>query len=184
MGVCHSNSSKIAAIEDEDDNAPAEALRAISYAKLQLDLSQPDRRSGVAGAWPALMQVPKAVFAVTGLRVLSLKRNRLGSLPADIIQLQALVELDLSENPELDCLPDEIGGLLSLESLDISECRFKALPPALGKLARLARLIAYKNQISAVPDELQACTALREVRCRGARVDGAASACVCPQPLL
>jgi Leucine-rich repeat (LRR) protein len=56
-------------------------------------------------------------------------------------------DINISEN-HLSTLPEEIGSLAKLESLDFSENAMKELPSTFGGLKSLKVLIAFKNQVS------------------------------------
>ena len=63
---------------------------------------------------------------------------------------------------QLEALPDEITGLVSLEQLSINSNVLKGLPAALGCLQCLQVLFANGNAIEVVPAELSALTNLKK----------------------
>jgi len=86
--------------------------------------------------------IAKSAATVMSLRGLSLAECPLSSFaypPASI------VELDLSHN-RLAALPD-LSALRSLVSLSLRRNAFRALPPSLARLPRLARLDAARNEL-------------------------------------
>ncbi|KAK7406953.1 hypothetical protein VNO78_08589 [Psophocarpus tetragonolobus] len=55
---------------------------------------------------------------------------------------------------QVDWLPDSIGKLSSLVTLDLSENRIMALPATIGGLSSLTRLDLHSNRISELPDSI------------------------------
>ncbi len=83
--------------------------------------------------------------------------NLVGSIPAEIGDLNQLTFLDLSDNGELSGpLPREIGKLEDLRILFISECSLTgAIPPEIGQLRSLTSLSLAINNISGlIPPEI------------------------------
>ncbi|KAL8516830.1 hypothetical protein ACS0TY_015184 [Phlomoides rotata] len=96
-----------------------DGFRAVS--KLQiLDLS------GAAGALP---ENP----AFSSLPELYLRRMQISAFPVDIITLQQLHILDLSQN-SIQTIPETIKNLTSLTELNLSNNNISSLPPVLGLL--------------------------------------------------
>ncbi|KAF8070897.1 5-methyltetrahydropteroyltriglutamate--homocysteine methyltransferase [Scenedesmus sp. PABB004] len=90
--------------------------------------------------------------------------NRLTALPPGAASLACLRVLDVSANPRLGRLPDEVAYIASLASLACSGCGLTALPDALGaRQPALAALSAADNQLSALPAGLGAAGALAAV---------------------
>ncbi|XP_039397139.1 malignant fibrous histiocytoma-amplified sequence 1 isoform X1 [Mauremys reevesii] len=145
-----------------------------------------------------LEELPEGLgAALGGLRVLSLRRNRLSRLPAALRHLGRLAELDLSHNrlgglgdgealaplrelrklslshnqlgAEGAALPGRLGALRQLEELDLSFNRLRRLPEALGRLQRLRSLDVDHNELPAFPAPLLELGALEELDCSGNR---------------
>lgn len=55
---------------------------------------------------------------------------------------------------QIDWLPDSIGKLSDLVTLDLSENRLLALPPTIGALSSLTRLDLHSNRIAELPDSI------------------------------
>ncbi|KAI8495935.1 Leucine-rich repeat-containing protein 28 [Branchiostoma belcheri] len=92
--------------------------------------------------------------AFTFLERLFVKRNVLVSLPFNIAEtLPNLVELYLHSN-NLVALPDEIGNLQRLKSLDVSCNNLQVLTPAVGRLQVLQMLHLADNSLLELPAEL------------------------------
>ncbi|NWV16372.1 MFHA1 protein, partial [Origma solitaria] len=140
--------------------------------------------------------------ALSGLRVLSLRRNRLGRLPAAALRhLDRLAELDLSHNrlrglgdggalaglrglrklslshnelgAEGPGLPPRLAELGCLEELDLSFNRLRRLPEGLGRLRHLRTLDVDHNLLPSFPAPLLELAALEELDCSGNRHLGA-----------
>ncbi|NXK49967.1 MFHA1 protein, partial [Chauna torquata] len=150
-----------------------------------------------------LEELPEEVgAALSGLRVLSLRRNRLGRLPAAALRhLGRLAELDLSHNrlrglgdggvlaglrglrklslshnelgAEGPGLPPCLAELGDLEELDLSFNRLCHLPEGLGRLRHLRALDVDHNQLPSFPAPLLELAALEELDCSGNRHLGA-----------
>ncbi|NWS86554.1 MFHA1 protein, partial [Toxostoma redivivum] len=150
-----------------------------------------------------LEELPEEVgAALSGLRVLSLRRNRLGRLPAAALgHLGRLAELDLSHNrlrglgdggalaglrglrklslshnelgAEGPGLPPRLAELSCLEELDLSFNRLRRLPEGLGRLRHLRTLDVDHNLLPSFPAPLLELAALEELDCSGNRHLGA-----------
>ncbi|NXY68940.1 MFHA1 protein, partial [Glareola pratincola] len=150
-----------------------------------------------------LEELPEEVgAALSGLRVLSLRRNRLGRLPAAALRhLGRLAELDLSHNRlrglgdggalaglrglrKLSLSHNELGAegpglsprlaeLGRLEELDLSFNRLRRLPEGLGRLRHLRALDVDHNLLPSFPAPLLELAALEELDCSGNRHLGA-----------
>ena len=58
---------------------------------------------------------------------------------------------------------DEIGGMLQLENLDVSENQLIALPDSICKLTKLRMLTAFKNQLKGLPNDIGKMQSLVEI---------------------
>ena len=80
-----------------------------------------------------------------------IKSNFLTTIPNWIGQLSNLSSLDISYN-QLSALPEGIGQLSNLSSLSIHNNQLTALPDWIGQLSNLSSLDISYNQLSALPD--------------------------------
>ncbi|RRT50056.1 hypothetical protein B296_00045296 [Ensete ventricosum] len=82
-----------------------------------------------------------------------------------LIKLASLIEVSAKKGTrelnlqnklmdQIDWLPDSIGKLSGLVTLDLSENRIVALPTTIGSLFSLTRLDLHSNRISQVPDSI------------------------------
>lgn len=102
---------------------------------------------GSAALGPALAQHVDDIFTV---RVLRLRSNGITSLPAEVLRLQALTHLDISDN-RLANLPLDIRLLNQLEEINVSDNELTSLKYIL-QLKRLKFLDASRNLISSLED--------------------------------
>lgn len=93
------------------------------------------------------------VSAKKGTRDLNLQNklaDKVDWLPDSIGKLSSLITLDLSEN-RLVVLPDTIGGLSSLTKLDLHSNKISQLPDSIGDLLSLVCLDLRANSLSSLP---------------------------------
>ena len=86
-------------------------------------------------------------------RELNLSELELEYLPDCIGQLALLQTLDLSFN-KLQQLPDSIGRLAQLQELDLTDNQLQQLPDSIGHLAKLQKLDLTNNQLQQLPDSI------------------------------
>ncbi len=97
-----------------------------------------------------LSKTPAYVFSVEALEQLDLSNNSLeGSLQAEVRMLKNLKVLDLSNN-KFTGVPAEIGQLKNLEVLDLSNNSITGLPNELANLSNLKLLNLQGNDYSKV----------------------------------
>ncbi|XP_078163618.1 plant intracellular Ras-group-related LRR protein 4-like [Carex rostrata] len=93
------------------------------------------------------------ICAKKGTKELNLQNklsNEIEWLPDSIGKLSALTSLDLSDN-RLVALPITIGGLVSLQRLDLSSNRLSVLHDSIGDLFNLLYLDLKGNQLRSLP---------------------------------
>jgi hypothetical protein len=126
------------------------------------------------------------------LEVLDLSNNRLRSLPDDFDRLQNLKILFLSQN-EFDHLPEVLGRCSQLSMVGFKANRIRVvsgaslppllrwwiltdnaieeLPPEIGQLKSLQKLMLAGNQLKALPKEMINCTNLELIRLAANQLD-------------
>ncbi|XP_029001059.1 leucine-rich repeat-containing protein 28 [Betta splendens] len=93
---------------------------------------------------------------------LYLHSNNIVIIPEAIGNLARLQSLDLSNNA-LQLLCPEIGRLRSLRHLRLSNNHLKCLPPEIGDLQELETLDVSMNQLMSLPDRLHRCLSLQNL---------------------
>jgi Leucine-rich repeat (LRR) protein len=87
-----------------------------------------------------LEKLPAYVLKLSNLEELDISNNKItGALPAEIHDLKKLRVLDASDNL-MTGVPAEVGQLQNLEVLDLSNNRLTGLPYELGNLKKLKQL--------------------------------------------
>jgi hypothetical protein len=94
------------------------------------------------------------------------EKPKLTELPESLGQLTKLQTLDLSRN-QLTTLPESLGQLTQLQTLDLSENQLTALPGWLGQLTQLQTLNLSENQLTALPEWLGQLTQLQTLKLEG-----------------
>ena len=85
---------------------------------------------------------------------LDLSNKGLDSLPAYVLDMTYLEELNLSSNGLTGALPAEIRKLRNLRKLDVSRNSMTGIPAEIGQLSNLEVLDYSYNQITGMPYEL------------------------------
>jgi internalin A len=89
----------------------------------------------------------------SGQKTLYLAMDSIRELPEEIGQLSNLTSLDLRSN-QLEKLPDSIGQLTNLTSLNLSSNQLCQLPDAIGQLINLNYLSLRSNQLTSLPESI------------------------------
>ncbi|ORY41258.1 L domain-like protein [Rhizoclosmatium globosum] len=109
--------------------------------------------------------VPSEIGQLDKLRHLSLKDNRITSIPSELWSLPSLQYLNFSKNPYLRMgIPPEIGNLRQLQELHMSELNlYGCIPPEICLLKNLQKLYLNDNCLSGeVPGEMLNLMSLRK----------------------
>lgn len=111
-----------------------------------------------------LKTIPEFIGQFTGLLWLDLHSNRIEQLPESIGRLASLVYLNLCNN-DLDSagLTCEIGGLRSLQVLNLGMNRLTTLPTTLVALTNLTELGLFDNSLTEVPECIHVLPNLRKL---------------------
>ncbi len=116
-----------------------------------------------------LAAVPLEIVELPALMELDLSGNRLTSLPPEIGQLHNLRYLALSDN-QLTNLPPEIGQLHNLKYLYLSGNQLTDLPPEIGQMRNLTNLNLSGNRLTSLPPEIEGLRSLRTLNLSGNRL--------------
>lgn len=128
---------------------------------------KPVPNSGEDGGKLSLIKLASLieVSAKKGTRDLDLHNKLMDQiewLPDSIGKLSGLITLDLSEN-RIIALPNTIGGLSCLTRLDLHSNRISELPDSIGDLFSLVFLDLKANQLSTLPTTLCKLSCLAEL---------------------
>ncbi|KAJ0170476.1 hypothetical protein K1T71_013847 [Dendrolimus kikuchii] len=104
--------------------------------------------------------VPIEIMQLVNLTTLTLDYNNISSLPSEIGNLKNLVNLNISYNP-LNVLIPEIGELENLEAFWCNRIGLRELPKEIGKLEKLDTFGARGNELTTIPDEMTELSKLR-----------------------
>jgi Leucine-rich repeat (LRR) protein len=126
--------------------------------------------TGLAGPLPGI-----EILQLSALVKLNLRDNRLtGVIPAELGQLGALVELVLDNNQLSGSIPAELGQLGALTDLFLDNNQLSgSIPAELGQLGALAHLYLDGNQLSgSIPAELGQLGALAHLYLQNNQLSG------------
>uniref|UniRef100_A0A9J8CVX9 Leucine rich repeat containing 28 n=1 Tax=Cyprinus carpio carpio TaxID=630221 RepID=A0A9J8CVX9_CYPCA len=104
-----------------------------------------------------LVSFPVELLRDEGMQFLErlfMKRNSLTALPENLAQkLPNLIELYLHSN-NIAIIPQAIGNLVKLQSLDLSDNALQLICPEIGQLRSLRHLRLANNQLKFLPQDL------------------------------
>lgn len=116
------------------------------------------------------LSLPEYLFERNDITGLNLSRNNLRTFPSDIRKIVALKEFDVSQNP-ISChhpndftgIPVELSHLQHLQTIKISQCNLRYIPPAIWKCRKLHVLDISHNKINVLPPDVGNLTALKRL---------------------
>ncbi len=123
------------------------------YTNLEDALKTPEQVIRLSLKRQRLDSIPVTVFLFTNLQYLDLSKNRLNFIPEEIGTLSNLQYLNISKN-QLIALPANIGSLKHLKQLNLSQNKLTLLPETIGKLTALQYLNLWYNDIGNLPSSL------------------------------
>eukprot|EP01129_Flabellula_baltica_P004605 TRINITY_DN1612_c0_g2_i1.p1 TRINITY_DN1612_c0_g2~~TRINITY_DN1612_c0_g2_i1.p1 ORF type:complete len:553 (+),score=115.18 TRINITY_DN1612_c0_g2_i1:2-1660(+) len=100
------------------------------------------------------------------LKKLKIRKNMIEFWPKNLIRLDFLVVLDLSNNLLSD-VPDGISRMRNLEKLNLSGNRIERIPESIAMLGSLEELLLDDNEIKVVPFAVSLCGSLRVLGLKG-----------------
>jgi len=104
-----------------------------------------------------LNEFPVELYNFRNLTILELIDGDINEIPQDINNLYNLLELRISNCPNISKLPDSLTRLINLMKLEISDTNISKLPEDIGNLSNLRELILKKNpnlDIDKLPESL------------------------------
>ena len=106
-----------------------------------------------------LSDFPAPALELDQLLNLDLSSNRITTLPANISRLTALTSLNLADN-DITSFPAPVQELKKLQELYLSNNRLTALPASIDKLTGLTSLDLSNNRLTALPASIDKLIAL------------------------
>lgn len=103
---------------------------------------------------PAAQEIPKPSSEPAITKSLILRNSGITKLPAYVLDMTNLEELDISNNKLTGALPAEIRKLQNLRILDASNNQMTGVPAEIGQLSKLEQLDLSYNQLTGLPNEL------------------------------
>jgi Leucine-rich repeat (LRR) protein len=117
-----------------------------------------------------LNEVPHIILSMgSSLKRLSLFETGINELPEEIGKLARLRTLNVSGNP-LSRVPAGVGKLVRLTELKISGCLLATIPPHVLALPALVLLDASRNPIESFPADLSAITSIATLVLSGTQI--------------
>ncbi|XP_066534652.1 leucine-rich repeat-containing protein 18 [Hoplias malabaricus] len=111
-----------------------------------------------------LKTIPDFIGQFKKIHWLDLHSNYIEQLPKSIGQLEALCHLNVSNNSlGSSGLPEEIGSLRSLQTLNLGMNRLTALPPTMSALSNLKELGLFDNQFTVLPECILVLSNLKKI---------------------
>ncbi|KAK9697200.1 hypothetical protein RND81_08G020900 [Saponaria officinalis] len=97
------------------------------------------------------------------LEIIDLRGMSLGSIPNPNINLASISKLDLSNN-DLQIIPESLTArLLNVIILDVHSNQLKSLPNSIGCLSKLKTLNVSGNLLTSLPRTIEDCRSLEEI---------------------
>ena len=100
-----------------------------------------------------ILYLPPTFGNLRNLKFLYLDRNRLSFLPFSLTNCSGLIELNVQQN-QLTYLP---LAFPELQTLNISQNAFSAIPPEIAQCRSLEKLNCEKNELEVLPPEIRRC---------------------------
>ena len=98
--------------------------------------------------------IPDCIIELKAVKALHLSSNSLETRISGILwKLTTLTHL-VMPSCQLGSLPDAIGNLINLETLDVEHNALTSLPDTLWNLRRMKKLYLNGNQLTEIPDTL------------------------------
>ena len=97
-----------------------------------------------------IMTLPLWIFYVTKLQSFKCSGQLLTTIPPQVNQWKALIELDLTRN-KITTIPDEVAAMEKLEILNLDHNPIVEVPTIIGKLSNLKWLCLEAAKIEALP---------------------------------
>ncbi len=142
--------SRLTSLEELDVTTDMQSFALIKHANKLTELRFSQRN------YESRLPYPEFLWTFTSLKMLSLSRSSVPSLPDALGNLKNLEFLFLQSHQNLEELPETIGNLTSLTSIQINYCpKLLKLPESIGKLKDLRELrICQCQQLTTLPESI------------------------------
>jgi leucine-rich repeat protein SHOC2 len=118
-----------------------------------------------------LNELPNSIGKLRKLKTLVIHKNSLIKLPESISNLTQITRLRLDDHPSqisgIELLPENIGDLVNLTFLYVSDCQLMDLPTSMSNLKKLSQLYLICNQIATLPIIITHLTGLNHLSLKG-----------------
>jgi len=108
-----------------------------------------------------LTTLPVSFRSLKNIARLILSDNFIKEFPIALLEMTSLETLDLSGNPSLKSLPEDMSSLVNLRKLRVNNAGLTSLPMGLPRLPKLTELDAGLNELDAVTANIADCLALK-----------------------
>lgn len=109
---------------------------------------------------------PANAEVISSVEFLMIGDHHLVVFPPEISKFTGLKSLTIFNNKQLEALPDCIGNLTNLKTLQLSFNGLKTLPCSIGNLSNLVTLELDNNQLQTLPDTICKCDLLTKLSVR------------------
>jgi Leucine-rich repeat (LRR) protein len=141
------------------------------YYSLEEALANPDKVHRLRLRGMRLTNLPTEILKLENLKELDLSDNSLSRLPDSFaVKLKRLEILDLSNN-QFSVLPNQITGMLNLGYLNLEGNQLNALPESISSLSSLQWLNIGRNRFNTVPTVLTTFQNLKNLTLDDIRID-------------
>jgi hypothetical protein len=136
------------------------------YTWEQAQKAFPDTIYGITFRKEKLQSLPDDLMKYVQLKKLDLSKNKLTSLPTEIIHFKKLEVLDLGKN-RLEVFPLEICQLVALKKLSLNRNYFSEIPNCIRYLSKLEQLDMWDVPLSTFPNSMEELIELKLLDVRG-----------------
>jgi Leucine-rich repeat (LRR) protein len=144
---------------------PEELAEAHVYTSLQEALDNPEKVYKLSLRKQKIAAIPAEIAQLKNLQWLDLSRNKLSDFPEAVCSIPSLEYLNLSRN-KIEMIPKNIGEMKNLKELHLQKNKLMYLPAQIGGLSSLEILDLWNNAVSFFPEELKELHNLRKMDLR------------------
>jgi len=97
---------------------------------------------------------PYVLTVADTIEYVTVTNRNIIEIPSNINELTNLVQLNVSGNPDLISVPKEIGDLITMTDLYLTNNGLVSVPKEIGNLSNLKTLALYGNNLTGIPVEI------------------------------